>query len=132
SVGGAVRHPVRGSIVAPSYFACYHMRHSIVALLRSLTHFNGCSVGCQRAVNGFHDLDYRVTSPAIRKWADALGYALQEVHALVLQRFAGLDPGADDVAIAYLELVLPVVGHFRLHSHRLDTLLKHPHLLQDI
>jgi hypothetical protein len=57
-------------------------------------------------------------------------HALKKVAALVLQRFRGLDPRADDVSVPDLEARLSIVQ--RLLFQSADALFKNSHLLNAV
>jgi hypothetical protein len=57
-------------------------------------------------------------------------YGLQEMPALILQRFADLDPRTQNVAVANLEVVFAIAE--RLGGHRPHTLFVDPDLLEAV
>src|ERR1700738_1831075 len=74
------------------------------------------SFAFNRAIHCFENTDDFAALRAAADWALPLAHALQEVAALVLQGFRGLDPRADNIPIADFETRLSIIQRLLLQS----------------
>src|SRR5437773_8894790 len=87
------------------------------------------AVQAQRAIDGLQHPHHAFAVTPARDRPDARSNAVDEVPALILQRLAGFELRAHDVAVADLQAMLAVGERF---GGGLDPLFKHTHLLDAV